>query len=408
MSANNFRKVTLGNGLTLLGEPHALHRSTAIGFFVRTGSRDEQGRESGVSHFLEHMMFKGTPKRSALEISMELGNLGAQANAYTSEESTVYYSVVLPEYFPAMQELLCDMLRPALSKEDFDTEKKVILEEIALYQDRPTFFLHEHALRDYYGGHPSGNSVLGSVESISELSRDEMQRYFDRRYAPNNMVLVAAGNYDWDRFVSDAEKYCGSWRPAETPRLTPRHTPCEMYREYRKKDVQQVHVMLFTGGVSAQDEERYPMALLSTILGDSSGSRIYWELVASGLAESAGADNDEGDGTGMFSLSASTEPANLDQVSKRLRHIAATPLEFSDEDLQRAKAKLCSRVVLSGELPMGRLSAIGSEWHYRHAVTPLKEVIARLEAVTRKDIEMMISKFPLSPLAEFRLLPEDA
>ena len=155
---------TLSTGLQPIGAVNKANKSASIGYFVKTCSRYESPVESGVSHFLEHMMFKGTPKRSALEITFELGNLGAQANAYTSEENTVYYATGLTKFFPAMQELLSDMLRPALDPQEFDVEKKVILEEIALYQDRPTFYFFEKALGEYVDSNPAGNYVLGTSE----------------------------------------------------------------------------------------------------------------------------------------------------------------------------------------------------------------------------------------------------
>src|SRR3990167_4020837 len=140
---------TLSNGLKLIGERNSASKSAAIGFFVKTGARDETSQESGVSHFLEHMMFKGTARRNALQIALELGNLAAKANAYTSEECTVFFSAVLPEYLPAMTDLLCDMLRSSIDPKEFEVEKKVILEEIALYKDRPAYYLFERAFREY-------------------------------------------------------------------------------------------------------------------------------------------------------------------------------------------------------------------------------------------------------------------
>jgi predicted Zn-dependent peptidase len=404
MADRDFRVAHLSNGLTLLGEVSDVVQSASIGFFVRTGARDETVRESGVSHFLEHMLFKGTQKRSAMEITYELGNIGAQANAFTTEENTVYYAAVLKEYFPAMQELLCDMLRPSLDPKEFDLEKKVILEEIALYEDRPHFYLFEHAMLDFFSGHPAGNSVLGTNASIAALSRAQMKEYFDRRYSPGNLVLIAAGNYNWDRFVADAEKYCGTWIGPEAPREVARYRAREMFREYRKKDIKQAHILLMTDAASAQDEERYPFTILSMILGDSSGSKIYWQLIDSGLVESAGAECDERDGTGVMLASASMEPNKLEEVALILREIMSKPLDFSDADLDRAKTKLAAKIVLGGELPMGRMMAMGTEWQYRKKVTPLTEIINRVRSVTRKEIEQALERFPLTEWAEFHLL----
>jgi predicted Zn-dependent peptidase len=406
MAVQGLKQITLKNGLTVLGEANPAAQSAAVGYFVKTGARDETKREAGVSHFLEHMMFKGTPKRTSLDITYELGNIGAQANAFTSEENTVFYAQVIPEYFGHMQELLSDMMRPTLDNGEYTTEKKVILEEIALYQDRPHFYLFEHAMADFFAGHTAGNSVLGTTDSISVLARDEMKEYFDRRYSPSNMVLVGTGKFDWDAFVANAEKYTSAWKPFEASRDVRPHQASGVRKEYRKKNITQSHVLFLTSGAGAQDEQRFAMSVLATIVGDSSGSKLYWELVDKGIAEDAGADNDERDGTGCFLAYGSTSPEKLDEVAGVIRDILAKPLDFSDADLERAKTKLTSKIVLSGELPMGRLMALGLEWNYRKRLHSLKESIAKIRALKKSDIQSALEKFPLKTWSEFRLLPE--
>lgn len=401
-----FYQTTLPNGLKILGEVNPANVSSAIGFFVKTGARDETVKESGVSHFLEHMMFKGTPTRSALEINLELGNLGAQANAFTSEENTVYYAVVVPEKFAAMQELLSDMLRPALDSAEFDMEKKVILEEIALYQDRPHFYLFENAFKDYFSDHTAGNSVLGSHASVSAISRDEMKSYFDKRYAPSNVTLVATGNFSWDDFVKRAEQLCSGWVDFSTNRATPPHKSTSQNKVFKRKNLNQAHLVMLSPGCSAQDGERYPLALLTSMMGDSSGSRVYWDILDKGLADSASIDSDERDGTGCIMAYVSTQPDQLESVADVMRGILATPLQFTDEDLERAKSKLVAKVVLDGELPMGRLMALGIEWNYRKESTPLRVVIDKIKAISRDDIQAAINKYPMSDWVEYRLLPE--
>ncbi len=396
----------LSNGLQILGEYHPSHQSAAIGFFVRTGSRDETTKESGVSHFLEHMMFKGTKKRSSLDITYELGNIGAQANAFTSEENTVYYASIVPEYFSQMQELLSDMLRPALDPAEFDMEKKVILEEIALYQDRPQFYLFENAFREYFGTHPAGNSVLGTNASISDLKRDEMMSYFEKRYSPSNIVLVASGNFDWEVFLRDAERHCGAWKDYKCGRELKRLDLKAMRKTYAKKNLNQAHVMLVTEGNSAQDEERYALSVLSSILGDSSGSKFYWELLDTGIAENGGVENDERDGVGVFMGYACTEPDRVERVLEIMKRVLASPLDFSAEELERAKTKLMAKIVLSGELPMGRLMSIGLTWNYRKRIELLSEIIEKIRAVSRESIEQALARYPLKVWSEFRLLPE--
>lgn len=394
----------LGNGLKILGEVNSAAKSCAVGFFVRTGSRDETPKEAGVSHFLEHMMFKGTARRGALQLTYDLGAIGAQANAFTSEENTVYYAAVLPEYLGEMHEILADMLRPSLDPQEFATEKKVILEEIALYQDRPHFYLFERAMADFYGRHPAGNSVLGTTDSIGALEQAEMRGYFDRRYAPGNMALVATGNFDWGRFCADTERWCGHWVDFPAGRERPTHKPQPLYKEYRKAGITQSHVVLLSEGAHAGEDERYAMGVLALILGDSTGSRLYWELVDSGLAESADADNDDRDGVGAFMGYACTTPDKLDLVAEKLRSIVSTPLDFSLADLERAKNKVIAKMVLGGESSMGRMMGLGMSWNARHRVQPLGEVIDRVRAVTRDEIERSVARYSLQSWSEFRLV----
>lgn len=282
----------------------------------------------------------------------------------------------------------------------------MILEEIALYRDRPQFYLFERAFKDYFGSHPAGNSVLGSDESISAVSRDEMKAYFDRRYSPSNMVLVGSGNFSLDEFVADAQKLCGSWQNFPVSRDVPRHSGKPTYKEYRRKTLSHSHAVLIAQGPGAQDEERYALSILSNILGDSSGSKMYWELIDKGLADSASIDSDERDGTGCLMVYVSTSPSKLDDVVKKARGIVSAPLDFSDADLERAKAKIVSRIVLDGELPMGRLMSLGMEWTYRKTITPLSQIISRVRSVSRSDIERALSKYPMTDWSEYRLLPE--
>ena len=200
-----FREATLSNGLRIAAEIDSRGYSAAFGYFVRAGSRDEVDMESGLSHFLEHMMFKGTARRTAADVNRELDELGGQGNAYTSEEQTVYYATVLPKFQGRIIDLLTDMLSPSLDEHEFETERQVILEEIAKYEDQPPFGAFERAMEMYFGPRGLGRRVLGTAESIREMSPDTMRNYFDRRYRPENIVLAATGNVDFDELVADVE-----------------------------------------------------------------------------------------------------------------------------------------------------------------------------------------------------------
>src|SRR5438477_7968599 len=185
-----FHRQVLANGLQVIGETSPSARSVALGFFVRTGSRDETGDISGVTHFLEHMVFKGTPRRSALDVNRDFDRIGAHYNAFTSEENTVFYAAILPEYLPQGVDILADILRPSLRVDDFDMEKNVIIEEIGMYEDQPMWSAYDHAKRTYFAEHPLGKTILASPDSIRALRREQMHEYFERRYVAPNITAV--------------------------------------------------------------------------------------------------------------------------------------------------------------------------------------------------------------------------
>src|SRR5262245_19617243 len=207
-----FRHHTLDNGLEIIAETSPDAYSSAYGFFVRTGARDETSEISGVSHFLEHMVFKGSANRTAEEVNRDLDDLSASSSAFTSEEQTVYYATTLPEDQEPIIELLADTLRPALRQEDFNTENPVSLEEIPKYDDQPPYGAHEKCMAAFFGEQPLGKSVLGTTASVGGLAREQMLAYFEQRYSPKNIVLSAPGNVDFDALVLQAQNSCGRWQ----------------------------------------------------------------------------------------------------------------------------------------------------------------------------------------------------
>lgn len=393
-----FHTQTLPNGLEIIGETLPTSRSVGVGFYVRTGSRDEVGPESGVSHFLEHMLFKGTPRRSALEVNLHFDRIGAKSNAYTEYETTVYYTAVLPEYLPTAVDILADILRPSLRQEDFDTEKQVILEEIGMYADMPPFDASDRARRIYFGQHPLGNSILGSTESISALTRDQMQAYFDRRYAAGNIVVAAAGAIDWPMFVALIAEKCGHWNPGRPVRnaLTAA-TPTTGTHVITKDNVSQEHVLVMAPGPAVEDPIRYSADVLATIIGDDTGSRFYWKLTHPGLVESAGYGIDTNQANGTLGGFFSADPENASENLQIVRSILSDVQDkgITAEELEIAKSKIASRLVRRNERPMGRMGAIASAWINNREYDDLDEELARYEAVTEQSIRELLNRFPI-------------
>jgi predicted Zn-dependent peptidase len=402
-----FKNTTLANGLAIIAEVNPSAKSMAAGFFAKTGSRDETDNISGVSHFLEHMMFKGTDKRSALEVNLEFDQLGASYNAFTSEENTVYFAGVLPEFQTAMLDLLGDLLRPALRHEDFEMEKGVILDEIARYEDLPVFKMYEQLMASHFHGHPLSRNVLGTPDSITALKRDDMQQYFDRRYSPGNVTLVGVGNIDWDAFVSKADEICSHWKPFDAPRTL---TPCAGAggrRAVTDPKVNREHIGIMSPAPAAQDESRFAAQLLSTIIGDSSGSRLYYALIDPAIADEASTSYDMLDGTGGFMTFISTDSQRASEATDIALGEFQKVMDssVSESELQAAKNKIASAATLKGEVPMGRLTAVGFDWVYRHEYVPLARQIEKLFSVTVDDVMAVAKEFDLTKVTVLALGP---
>lgn len=394
----HFRQATLPNGLEIVAECNPEAHSLGIGFFVRTGSRDEQAEIAGVSHFLEHMAFKGTPRRSADDVNREFDEIGAHYNAFTSEESTVFYASVLPEYQEASVDLLADILRPSLREEDFDMEKKVIVEEIQMYADQPPFGMDDHIKLLHYGAHPLARSVLGTEESVTGITVDAMRAYFDRQYTPRNIFVAAAGRVDFERLVEQVAARCGGWESRPAPRDIPRAHTTPRFECIERGASAQQYLLQLADAPAAEDDDRYAAKILAAMVGDDSGSRMYWELVDSGRAESASLGHYEYLGAGMFFtwICCAPEDAadNLHRVQAIYRDVEQRGFEVAE--LRQAQSKIKARVVLGSERPRNRLFSVGGNWLQRREYRSVAEDLATVDALTLDRLHAVLAKYPLS------------
>jgi predicted Zn-dependent peptidase len=409
-----FHSHILANGLQIIGETSPSARSAALGFFVRTGARDETPDECGVTHFLEHMVFKGTPNRTALDVNRDFDTIGADYNAFTSEENTVFHAAVLPEYLPRAVDILADILRPSLRQEDFDMEKQVIIEEIGMYEDQPMWSAYDRAKRLYFADHKLGNSILGTPQSITALTREQMEAYFQRRYVAANLTVAVAGNVDWPFFVDIVEKHCGQWQNGPVGRAGLVETNGSgRFEVATKEKVVQEHLILISAGPPADSPLRHAADLLGMAVGDDSGSRLYWALVDPGLADSADCSFHEYEGTGAFYTSFSCQPEqseeDLELVLDVLRDVQENGI--SEEELHQARSKVLSRVVRGSERPKGRMMALGMNWIYQHGYRSVDDDLHAYEAVTLEAIHRVLERYPLDrattlalgPLAQLQL-----
>jgi predicted Zn-dependent peptidase len=408
MPPETFHRTTLDNGLTIIGEhqPHA--QSVAAGYFVTTGARDEEAELAGVSHFLEHMLFKGTARRSAEAINREFDELGANYNAFTSDERTVYYGAVLPERGAELLDLLTDMMRPALREGDFDLEKLVILEELAMYDDRPSFKVLEAGSRRYYGTHPLGNPVLGSPESIGALKLAQMLDYFERRYAADNLILAVAGRFGWDELVGQIKAATGRWQARGATRRPLPLSGARGVEVLARPHVKRVYAAAYAPGVSVKDPRRYAAAILASCLGDDAGSRLYWALVDPGRAESATLSHDAAFDLGTFVGYLSTAPEQAQEALERFRQVLVEVQEggLDEAEWRRAQRKLATGLTIRAETPFGRLMSFGTHYQATGEYLMVRESVDYLLNTPLEAGQAILASHPFDQLFVTALGPD--
>jgi predicted Zn-dependent peptidase len=402
-----FQEHRLSNGLTIIAEVDPAAHSAAAGFFVKTGARDEVTPVMGVSHFLEHMMFKGTTDISAEELNRRFDEIGARNNAFTSNEMTCFYAHLLPEYLGQGVDLLGRMMRPALKQADFDTEKGVILEEIAMYKDSPFWVLYEACIEKHFGSHPLSHRVLGTTESITALQRDQMKGYFDTRYSADNTIVALAGRMDFDAVCRQIESLCGDWKPTRVGRDNANPPLAGGTFELKSEKVTRAYILALCSAPAIDDTRRYAAAVLAQILGNPDNSRFHWSLIEPGLAEEAQASYDPHDGFGEFFVFASGDPERADEiwgvVQKELDGLVAS---LKQDDLDRLINKFATGATVGGERPQDRMHRLGRLWTYLGAYHTLEEELDHIRAVTLADLRATAGAFPIKPVTVGRLMPK--
>jgi len=397
MPANDgFYTHKLPNGLRIVVERMPDVRSVAAGFLCRTGSRDESPDVAGVSHFLEHMCFKGTQKRSAADINIDFDRIGGQPNAFTSHDRTFYYSVTRSADLNRQIDILADMMRSALPNDEFDMEKKVVLEEIAQSNDRIEHVAFDLLVEEVFKGHPLGWPVLGYEKTIGSLQRDQMHAYFQQRYAPDNMLLVAAGAVDPHELFTLAEQHCGHWSPSAPPngRSAPDIRSGRVVRRVERFN-QQVVTLTFAApsGISRLHETAEAMAY---ILGGNN-SRFFWNIEQAGLSPHAAAYRLDFADCGLLILLAQCDPEKADAVEQAMRvearRIMTGPI--TDAEIQRVRNKRRTSLAVEGESPYHRLVQVMDDVDYRGQPRTVEERLAAVDMVGPETFAEYFAAFPI-------------
>ena len=382
------------SGLRIVTERMPGMRSVAMGVWVAVGSRDERHTLAGASHFLEHLLFKGTRRRTARDIADAFDAVGGDLNAFTAKEATCYYCRVRDQDLPMAVESMSDMLQNSvIAKADVDAERLVILEEINMHEDDPGDLIHDLFATTLWGDHPLGRPVLGTRDTIRSMSRDQVKSFYQRRYRPARFVIAAAGNLDHERLCSLVEAGMETG-PRVSDALTPKvrtggNAPGASARVMvRNKATEQAHIALGTSGFSRRDPRRFAFGVLNSALGGGMSSRLFQEVREKrGLAYSIYSYHSMFAETGMFGVYAGTTPSRANEVLSivrgQMQDVASGGL--TQEELDRAKGHTKGSLVLSLEDTSGRMSRIGKSEISHGEILSVDEVLERIDGVTRED-----------------------
>ncbi len=394
-----FPRHRLANGLQIIAQPMEGVESVALGYLIAAGARNEQQREAGISHFVETMGYQGTAHRSVQELTEAFEDIGASPDSGTETEFTSYSVTVLGRNLAPALELLTDVvLYPGFVPDEVPKARDRILQEIAQIEDEPMRKVLDLLRREYYGGHPLGNDVLGSVETISALSRDDLQAYWRRQYLAGNVVLAVAGKLDFEALVRQVEDLCAAWPAGEAASLPAVPEP-RRHALVVHKDSAQQHIGIAFPGVSFGSDDYYAVALLTLTLGGSMNSRLFNEVREKrSLAYGIGASFVPAATSGFVRIYAGTVPEKADQtVAVILDELAKLEADgVTEDELQRAKTLLKSNVIMRSESTAVRRRAIATAWWYEGRVRTLEEIKERIDAVTLDQIKRLGASLGMS------------
>lgn len=405
-------RVELPNGIRVVGEEIPSMRSVSIGIWIGTGSRYESQKDNGISHFIEHMLFKGTDKYSARELAGLFDGIGGQVNAFTSKEYTCYYAKVLDEHFSTALDALADMLfHSKLDADEMEKEKKVVIEEIRMYEDTPDELVMDILAEGVYQGHPLGYTILGTEANLKSLTRHDLLSYMDRRYGPKDIVVSLAGNVTEERAIDEIRRlFSHSFGSAgEEARLA---SP-EFHKgaQFRRKDIEQVHICLAAPGLQAGDPRLYSLILLNNALGNSSSSRLFQAIREErGMAYSVFSFHSAYRDSGMFGIYAGTSMEHADEVLKLTREICQEVAVhgITADELCKGKEQVKGSMMLSLESTSSRMSRLGKNELLLGREVTLDETLRSINAVSLEDVRSVAKSLLDQPFAMAAVGPLDS
>jgi predicted Zn-dependent peptidase len=396
-NARDIHRHVLPNGLVVITETMQHVRSVSVGIWVRNGSRRENPAENGLAHFLEHMVFKGTERRSAEHIAREMDSVGGMLDAFTSKEQICFNAKVLDEHLPIAFDVLADLvLRPKLDSADVKKERQVVLEEIKMDLDNPEYLLHDLFTRGFWPDHSLGRPILGTPETVGKFDGAGLRSRFKNWFAPDHIVVTAAGNITHEQVLDLVQKEFGSLKPLEAREKDPVPTTAAPIHLETKRDLEQVHLCVGVPSLPLAHERRFGIAVLNNLLGGGMSSRLFQNIREKhGLAYAVFSELTPYSDTGMLSVYAGTAKETIGQVLDmtiaEFRSMKESPV--SEEELLRAKNHLKGSLMLSLESTSSRMSNLARQELYFHRFSSLDEILASIEAVTREEVQTLAKEF---------------
>src|SRR5579864_535250 len=393
----NIRREVLPNGLTVITEEMDHIRSNSIGIWIKTGSRDEDKEWNGISHFVEHMVFKGTQHRSAEEIARQVDSIGGNIDAFTAKECVSFSMKVLDEHLPIAMDVLSDLvLNPVFDDQDITRERGVILEEIKMDEDNPDYLVHEIFTQNFWKDHPLGKPILGTKETVKRFERPSVVEAYGHRFAPGNIIVSAAGNLDHDRFVELVTGHFEHMKPMKNGFHSSAPKIVSRIILRNKKALEQVQLCLGVPAHPIAHEKRHAGYILNTLLGGGMSSRLFQNIrERQGLAYSIYSDLNPYRDTGCMAVYAGTSLASaakvVQSVVSEFRKLKSEPVP--EEELRRAKDQLKGSLMLSLESSTARMSNLARQEMYFEHFYDLDELIAKIEAVTAEDLSRLANEF---------------
>ncbi|MFZ3044929.1 MAG: pitrilysin family protein [Desulfatirhabdiaceae bacterium] len=384
------KKTVLDNGVRILTRDMPHVRSVSMGIWVNMGSRDESDTENGLSHFIEHMIFKGTEKRSAFDIARAFDAIGGYTNAFTSMENTCFHARVMDSHSETMIDILTDIfLNPAFSPENIERERPVILQEIGMVEDTPDEYVHMLAGETFWGGHPLGRSILGSRENIFRFDSDKLRQFFKTAYTPSRTLIAAAGHIDHDQLVDRI----GPLFDRAVSEPTVDNVPPSLVQsrmDIHEKDLEQAHICISARGLAITDEKRYTLSMLNTLLGGNMSSRLFQSIREQrGLAYSVYSFVSSYSDAGMFGVYAGVDSANVSEtINLILQELQRIKKEAPDlNDMKNAREFTKGSLLLSSESNDNQMVRLAQGEFYFGRSTSMDEIFSEIDSVTSTDIQ---------------------